>query len=53
MFIIESYSLTKGNLRLHLVGILGGMIWNTGMVAVKLPATAILGAIALASIKLR
>ncbi len=22
---------TKGNLRLHLVGILGGMIWNTGM----------------------
>ena len=22
---------TKGNLRLHLIGILGGMIWNTGM----------------------
>jgi glucose uptake protein len=22
---------TKGNLRLHLVGILGGMIWNVGM----------------------
>ncbi len=22
---------TKGNVRLHLVGILGGMIWNTGM----------------------
>ena len=22
---------TKGNARLHLVGILGGMIWNTGM----------------------
>jgi glucose uptake protein len=23
--------LTKGNLRLHLVGVLGGMIWNVGM----------------------
>ena len=22
---------TKGNLRLHLIGILGGMVWNTGM----------------------